>query len=143
MAKFKVDEEALSASIKLDVNVDGSTAKVTTAEGVYTDSVEAQVGIDKATLDNLDKFNTSYAKAVVTKLGDTLKETYNSNKKVTDFEAELQFIGSPIVGKGEKIISGEMQGKPWESTGMTIKHDGYQIRGLKAIKKDLYEGINK
>ena len=143
MSKFKVDEEKLNSSIELNVEVDGSVAKVTTKDGVYAKAVEEQVGMEKPTLENLDKLNAAYAKTAVSKLACTLKDTYNSNKKVTEFEASMEFIGSPIVGKGEKLISGEMNGKAWESTGMTIKHDGYQIRGLKSIKKDLYEGINK
>lgn len=143
MSKIKVDDEALAKSIVLNTSVEDNVVKITTEEGTYAKAVEEQVGIDKGTLDNLNKFNTHYAKQAVTNLAGTLKDTYNSNKKVTEFEAEIDFIGSPISGKGEKLISGEMNGKKWESTGMTIKHEGYQIRGLKSIKKDLYEGINK
>jgi len=143
MSKIKVDDQKLQEAIKLNTAVEGSVVKVTTEEGTYAKAVEEQVGIDKGTLDNLNKFNTHYAKQAVTNLADTLKTTYNGNKSVSEFEAEIDFIGSPIKGKGEKLISGEMNGKKWESTGMTVKHEGYQIRGLKGIKKDLYEGINK
>ncbi len=141
--KIKVDDEKLGQAIKLDTAVEGNVVKVTTAEGTYAKAVEEQVGIDPVSLENLNKFNTHYAKKAVTNLTDTLKEVYNSDKKVTEFEAEIEFIGAPIIGKGEKLISGEMNGKKWESTGMTIKHESYPIRGLKSIKKDLYEGINK
>jgi len=143
MGKYTPDLEKLAKGIKLDTVVDGSMVTVTAADGTYATALEEHVGIDKDTLSKMDTFNAAYARTAVSNLADTLKTTYNGNKKVTEFKANIDFIGSPIVAQGERIISGEIAGKPWESTGLTVKHSGYQIKGLKSIKNDLYAAITK
>jgi len=147
MAKAKkYVEEEIGESIKFDSKVTDGIAHLTTTEGSYATIAAEKTGIPEADIANLQSFNTTYAKAAVVKLGDTLADVYKKDKKVTGFEANIDFTNGSLTGKGDKVTTGvtKMSGpdKPWTSTGFAIKHESPKIRGLSAVKEKLYASIN-
>ena len=129
----KYKEEDIKGKINLEANVSDSVAKITTAPGSYITIASGETGIPEADIANLESFNTTYAKAAVSKLGDTLAETYNNDKSATSFEANIDFTNGSISGKGERVTTGstKMDGveKPWTSTGFVIKHESPKLEG--------------
>lgn len=92
---FKADSlqkhQPLAAKIKESLVVEGSKAREEESHKAYFDNLPE--GIDRATVENVAKYNQNYVSASHVAVGEIAAEQFNNNKDLNRMDVEIGFFG--------------------------------------------------
>lgn len=83
--------QPLAGKIKESLKVEGPAIKEEESHKAYFDNLPE--GIDKATVENVAKYNQSFVSAAHVAVGEIAAEQFNSNSDLSRMDAEVGFFG--------------------------------------------------